>query len=160
MSCNNAILYCRTGSLRAAAGEVAFRCPGTISMATTLQINVALTDLPHLIHILPHQIRQIGSQVNEILLTVDLHQSHGRFGTAWKERLPSFLDFLQEQSMAHSKIRIHKVDYSRNAVKMISEQFFGGELIPPKDWNGGLSAHIFRAWLMLAMTTFFILIPT
>ena len=29
------------------------------------------------------------------------------------------------------------MDYSRNAVTTISEQFFGGELIPPKDWNGG-----------------------
>jgi hypothetical protein len=61
-------------------------------MATTLQINLAPTDLPHLIHILPHQIRQFGAQVDEILLTLDLHQSCGRFGTAWKERLPGVLD--------------------------------------------------------------------
>jgi hypothetical protein len=67
-------------------------------MATTLQINLAPTDLPHLIHILPHQIRQFGGQVDEILLTLDLHQSCGRFGTAWKERLPGFLDFVQGQS--------------------------------------------------------------
>src|SRR5260370_32205961 len=60
-------------------------------MATTLKINLAPTDLPHLIHILPHQIRKFGGQVDEILLTLDLHQSHGRFGTAWKERLPDFL---------------------------------------------------------------------
>ncbi len=94
-------------------------------MATTLQINLAPTDLPHLIQILP------------ILLTLDLHRSHGRFGTGWRERLPGFLDFVQEQSAVHPKIRVHEVDYSRNAVTTISEQFFGGELIPPKDWNGG-----------------------
>jgi len=106
-------------------------------MTTTLQINLAPTDLPHLIHILPHQIRQLGGQVDEILLTLDLHQSRGRFGAAWKERLPGFLDFVQQQSAAHSKVRTHEVDYSRKAVRTISEQFFGGESIPPKDWNGG-----------------------
>jgi hypothetical protein len=105
-------------------------------MATSLQINLAPTDLPHLIHILPHQIRQLGGQVDEILLTLDLHQSPGRYGTAWKERLPGFLDFVQQQSAIHPKIRIHEVDYSRNAVTTISELFFGGELVPLKDRNG------------------------
>jgi hypothetical protein len=106
-------------------------------MTTTLQINLAPTDLPHLIHILPHQIRQLGGQVDEILLTLDLHQSRGRFGAAWKERLPGFLDFVQQQSGAQPKIRTHEVDYSHKAVKRIAEQFFGGDFIPPKDWNGG-----------------------
>jgi len=106
-------------------------------MATTLQINLAPTDLPHLIHILPHQFRQLEGQVDEILLTLDLHQSRGRFGAAWKERLPGFLDFVQKQSAAHPKIRMHEVDYSPHVVRKISEQFFGRELIPPKDWNGG-----------------------
>jgi hypothetical protein len=127
--------YLQVDGLDAAEHPV-HHCQGFV-MATTLQINLAPTDLPHLIHILPHQIRQIGGQVDEILLTLDLHQSRGRFGTAWKERLPGFLDFVQGQSAVHPKIRIHEVDYSRNAVTTISEQFFGGELIPPKDWNGG-----------------------
>ena len=105
-------------------------------MTTTLQINLAPTDLPHLVHTLPHQIRQLGGQVDEILLTLDLHRSHGRYGTAWKERLPGFLAFVQQQSAAHPKIRTHEVDYSRNAAMTISEQFFGGASIPPKDRNG------------------------
>ena len=46
-------------------------------MTTILQINLGPIDLPHLIHILPHQIRQLGGQVDEILLTLDLHQSRG-----------------------------------------------------------------------------------
>jgi hypothetical protein len=105
-------------------------------MATTLQINLAPTDLPHLIHTLPHQIRQLGGQVDEILLTLDLHQSRGRYGTAWKERLPGFLEFVQQQSALNPKIRTHEVDYSRDAAVRISEQFFGGEPIPFKDRNG------------------------
>jgi hypothetical protein len=72
-------------------------------MATTVQINLAPTDLPHLIHILPHQIRQFGGQVDEILLTVDLHQSRGRFGTSCKERVPGCLDFVQGQSAVHPR---------------------------------------------------------
>src|SRR5690348_690834 len=106
-------------------------------MATTLQINLAPTDLPHIIHILPHQFRQLGGQVDEILLTLDLHQSRGRFGTGWKERLPGFLNFVEMQSLANAKIRVHEVDYSRSAVRTIGERFFGGALIPPKDCNGG-----------------------
>src|ERR1700758_4819485 len=105
-------------------------------MPTTLQINLAPTDLPHLIHTLPHQCRQFGGQVDEILLTLDLHQSTGRYGTAWKQRLPGFLNFVQEQSIGHPKVRTHEVDYSRDAVKTISDQFFGGELMPAKDWHG------------------------
>ncbi len=106
-------------------------------MTTTLQINLAPTDLPHLIHILPHQIRQLGGQVDEILLTLDLHQSRGRFGAAWKERLPGFLQFVEEQAATHPTIRIHEVDYSPNTVRTVSEQFFGGASIPPKDCIGG-----------------------
>ena len=106
-------------------------------MATTLQINLAPTDFPHMVHILPHQIRQFGEQTDEILLTLDLHRSHGRFGAAWRERLPGFLNFVQELSAANTKIRIHEVDYSPGTVKVISEQFFGGEIVPPKDRVGG-----------------------
>ena len=107
-----------------------------ILMPTTLQINLAPTDLPHLVHTLPHQIRQLGGQVDEILLTLDLHKSRGRYGTAWKERLPGFLAFLKQQAKAHAKIRTHEVDYSAGTVRTISEQFFGGKFIPPKDRNG------------------------
>jgi hypothetical protein len=48
-----------------------------IGSGITLQINITPTDLPHLIHILPYQCRQLNDQVDEILLTVDLHRSGG-----------------------------------------------------------------------------------
>jgi hypothetical protein len=67
-----------------------------------------------------------------------MSQSRGRFGTAWKKRLPGFLNFVQIQSATQPKIRIHEVDYSRNAVTTVSEQFCRGELIPPKAWNGSI----------------------
>src|SRR4051794_4109563 len=106
-------------------------------MGTTLQINLAPTDLPHVRHILPHQLRQFGRQVDEVLLTLDLHRSRGRFGTAWQERLPGLLELVSAQAAANPKIRVHEVDYSSDAIATVSNQFFGGQLIPPKDWNGG-----------------------
>src|SRR5262249_29511321 len=115
-------------------------------MATTLQINLAPTDLPHLIHILPHQFRQLEGQVDEILLTLDLHQSRGRFGAAWKERLPGFLDFVQKQSAAHPKIRMVEVASFPNVVEKMSEKFFGGNLFPLKDWNEELFYSYFSAF--------------
>jgi len=105
-------------------------------MATTLQINLAPTDLPHLIHTLPHQLRQLGGQVDEVLLTVDLHRSSGRYATAWKERLPGFLAFVEEQCAKHPQVHSHEVDYSAEAIAKVSEQFFGGKNIPAKDWMG------------------------
>jgi hypothetical protein len=106
-------------------------------MGITLQINLAPTDLPHLTYTLPHQLKQFGGQVDEVVLTLDLHRSRGRFSTAWQERVPGFLDFVSTQAAANPKIRVHEVDYSSDAVATVSKQFFGGQLIPPKDWNGG-----------------------
>ena len=40
--------------------------------SVTLQVNVAPVDLPHATEILPHQLRQWGGQVQEILFTFDL----------------------------------------------------------------------------------------
>ena len=56
--------------------------------SVTLQINLAPTDLPHAVHVLPHQLRQWSGQVQEIVFTFDLHRtSHGgRFSEGWEER--------------------------------------------------------------------------
>jgi hypothetical protein len=105
-------------------------------MATTLQINLAPTDLPHLIHTLPHQLRQLGDQVDEILLTIDLHRSSGRYATAWEERLPGFLKFVDDVCAIYPKVRSHEVDYSNEEMARVSAQFFGGKTIPAKDWMG------------------------
>lgn len=105
-------------------------------MATTLQINLAPTDLPHLIHTLPHQFRQFGDQVDEILLTKDLRRSSGKYATAWKERLPDFITFVEDQCAKNPKVRSHEVDYSSEEMIKVSVLFFGGKAIPAKDWMG------------------------
>src|SRR5438874_10221326 len=45
--------------------------------AVTLQISLAPNDLPHAVHTVPHQLRQLAGQVDEIDPTLDLHRSGG-----------------------------------------------------------------------------------
>jgi hypothetical protein len=107
-----------------------------IDGGVSLQINLAPTDLPHARHILPHQLRQFGAQVDEVVLTVDLHRSRGRYGAAWHDRLPGLRELVEAQCRHFPHVRQHEVDYSPEAHDAVSVQFFGGAQIPAKDWNG------------------------
>ncbi|MEO6994264.1 MAG: capsular biosynthesis protein, partial [Lacunisphaera sp.] len=51
----------------------------------TLQISLAPSDHRLASATLPHQIRTWRGQVAEILLTIDLHRSAGRFADDWDE---------------------------------------------------------------------------
>ena len=53
----------------------------------TLQISLAPTDLPTAKHTVPHQLRVWADQVDEILLVLDKHRSHGRYSMDWQEQL-------------------------------------------------------------------------
>jgi hypothetical protein len=103
----------------------------------TLQINLAPTDLPHARHILPHQLSQWAGQVDEVLLTFDLHRSGGRFSEAWEERLPGMRDLLERCCVQYPTARLSEVDYSAGIAAEIARRFFGGHPVPAKDWNGG-----------------------
>jgi hypothetical protein len=104
--------------------------------AVTLQINLAPTDLPHAQHILPHQLRQLGRQVEEILLVVDLHRSRGRYAEAWEERLPGLRALIERCCAEYPHARSVDVDYSDDVAARISRAYFGGGRMPAKDWNG------------------------
>lgn len=104
----------------------------------TLQINLAPTDYPHARLILPHQLRQLGPSVQEVLLVMDLHRSQGqRFAAAWTERKPKMEALLSELSAADPRIRVVEVDYSPATTRALSERFFGGTRLPMKDSRGG-----------------------
>lgn len=107
-----------------------------MNTGVTLQINLAPSDLPHALHILPHQLKQWRRQVDEVLFTVDLHRSTGRFATRWEERLPGFLKLIEEYRTNDPAIHIHEVDYSNETRIRISKQFFGDQIIPAKDFIG------------------------
>ncbi|RUT07178.1 hypothetical protein DSM106972_024390 [Dulcicalothrix desertica PCC 7102] len=103
----------------------------------TLQINLAPSDLLYARYTLPHQLRQFAHQVDEILLTLDLHRSSGRFAEGWQERLPKIKDLINECCNKYPHAHLKEVDYSPTAIKNVSSMFFGKSIIPAKDFRGG-----------------------
>ncbi len=115
-----------------------------MSTPITLQISLAPTDLPHAVHTVPHQLRQWSGQVDEILLTVDLHRSPGRFSEAWEERLPGMLHLVHECCASYLHARYVDIDYSEPARAAIGAAYFGGQTPPLKDYRGApLYSYLF-----------------
>jgi hypothetical protein len=113
----------------------------------TLQINLAPTDLPHARHILPHQLRQWGNQVDQTLLVVDLHRSRGPYAEGWSERLPGLRRLIEECCAEHPNVRAIDVDYSAATADDLAGHFFGGRRVPEKDWNGTpFYSYFFGLW--------------
>jgi hypothetical protein len=102
----------------------------------TFQVSLAPTDLPHAVHIVPHQLRQWADQVDEILLTVDLHRSRGKFAEGWEERLPGLRQLIDECCAKYPHARSVDVDYGPGAQSAVAARFFGGEPVPLKDYRG------------------------
>ena len=99
----------------------------------TLQINLAPGDWRHASLLLPHQVAVWRGQVSEILLTVDLHRSSGRFAQGWEEgrdRVPALA-----RSVAGG--RVEEIDDGGAARARVSSEFFGGVPVPAKDFRGG-----------------------
>ncbi len=104
-----------------------------MSPPVTLQISLAPSDYRLAREILPHQIRTWRSQVAEILLTVDLHRSAGRFAEGWAEGRDNILALARSVEGA----RIIEVDYGASAAAAVAQEFFGGKRVPTKDHRGG-----------------------
>jgi hypothetical protein len=107
-----------------------------MSSGVTLQINVAPVDFPHAEQILSHQLRQWGEQVDEVIFTLDLHRSPGKYGHNWEERKPKLDAVLRKLCARWSTARIVQVDYSDGMRREVSERFFGRSNIPVKDCFG------------------------
>jgi len=99
----------------------------------TLQISLAPSDHRLAREILPHQIRTWRDQVAEIVITVDLHRSAGRFADEWEEGREKILALAN----AISGARVVEVDYGAKAAASVSKEFFGGRPVPRKDHRGG-----------------------
>ncbi len=104
----------------------------------TLQINVAPTDLPHAVSILPHQLRQWGPQVQEIIFTLDLHRTArgGRFAEGWEERREPMLQLLADLCGEYPHARVVPVDYTAETAQEVARDFTAGEPVPAKDTKG------------------------
>ncbi len=103
-------------------------------MNSTLQINLAPSDYRFAFSLLPHQIDTWRAQVDEILLTIDLKKSKGRFGAEWEFGKSKLLEMVA--SLGDS-VRVVEVDYSSKAMKQVAERWTGGVPIPHKDFRGG-----------------------
>ena len=112
----------------------------------TLEITVAPVDLPVARHTIPHQLRQLGSQVAEIQFTVDLHKSRGRYGAAAEERRPGLEALLRELCEEYPHARIEPVAYDDDAARAVAERFFGGRKVPAKHHYGGPIYSYFYGW--------------
>ncbi len=103
----------------------------------TLQVSLAPSDFKHVVHLLPHQLKVFGSQVDEILLTYDTHKSKGRFALNWDDNNAKMWPFLQKCASDNPKIRLLKINYSKAKNTEIARKYFNKNLIPAKDWRGG-----------------------
>ncbi|HVU17599.1 MAG TPA: hypothetical protein VHD32_11775 [Candidatus Didemnitutus sp.] len=102
-------------------------------LPVTLQISLAPSDHRLAEHILPHQIRQWQDAVAEILVTIDLQRSHGRFGADWEAGKERILALTRRCAPA----RVLAVDYDAPAQRRVAAEFFAGATIPAKDCRGG-----------------------
>lgn len=103
------------------------------SRRATLQISLSPSDWRHAKFLLPHQVRVWRGQVAEILLTVDLHRSAGRFAADWE----AGRDRIMALAGSIEGARVVPIDYSGEAQARVSSEFFGGGHVPAKDFRGG-----------------------
>ena len=89
----------------------------------SLQISVAPPDLPHARWTLPHQLRQWGGQVDEVVFVLD-----GR-----EAELEELLALLCDE---HAHARVQHVDYGADAASVVAERFLGGRRAPVRDCFG------------------------
>ena len=99
----------------------------------TLQINLSPSDWRHARYLLPHQVRTWRGQVAEILLTIDLHRSAGRFAAGWE----TGRDAIMELARSIAGARIETIDYGEAARARVASEYFGGRPVPAKDFRGG-----------------------
>jgi hypothetical protein len=99
----------------------------------TLQISLAPSDYSHAQLLLAHQVRAWQGQYTELLITIDLHRSSGRFSTRWEEGRDKIVPLAQSIPGA----RVVLVDYGDAAQTRVANEFFGGAKIPTKDFRGG-----------------------
>lgn len=104
-----------------------------------LQINLHPRDATIAVHMLPHHLRVLGGQVDEVLLTVDLqHRKGSRYRSedfeAERARLQQILDRV---CAGEPKARVVTVDYAAAARERVAREFMGGPYVPLQAYYGG-----------------------
>lgn len=74
--------------------------------------------------------------MHEVLLTLDLHRSPGRFSAAYDERLPGMQLLLAECCDRYPHAKVRDVNYAPDMVAEVGSKFFGRSWVPAKTWYG------------------------
>jgi len=103
-----------------------------------LQINMAALDIRHVPQTLPHQLRMLGGQVDEIQFTLDTHQSRAsRYAVGnYAEARAELRRYLESVCADFPQASVVDVDYSAAAMAEVARAFIGGDFIPKKAENG------------------------
>jgi len=105
--------------------------------AVTLQVSLSPIDYPFARLILPHQLRQWAGQVADVLLVTDTHKvKMGRFAEGWEKHRGPLADLTAGLSAQYPNVRAVDVDFGPEATKRVSDRYFGGRPVPPKDLRG------------------------
>ena len=116
--------------------------------SVTLQINMHPNDARHVGHLLPHQLRVWGKQVDRTLVILDLHRSRaGRYrNQAFDHNLKGIRRTLNEIGRS-SNLDVVEVDYAPRVRLEVAESFFDAYDIPEKAWDGGpFYSYFFGLW--------------
>jgi hypothetical protein len=113
----------------------------------TLQINLAPPDLRHVREILPHELRQLGDQVDEILLVMDLNRNRLGDPAVWRDGAAGLREFAASLERRYPHLRLIEVDASPGAVAKVAAEFTGSQPMPQKDWRGApIYPYFFGVW--------------
>ena len=103
----------------------------------SLQINLSATDLPICRKLLRRQISFWYDELDEIVLSVESRKSHGKFAVDFDANKTALLSLIEEVIGEYPKTRYHLIDYTTPRNRELSALFFGGAVIPHKDYRGG-----------------------
>lgn len=114
------------------------RLTQTMAPPVSLQISLAPPDLRHAAYVVPHQLRALADQVEEVLLVVDHRKSPSRRWSAdWDALAPRLGSLLVEITDSYERLRVLEVDYSPESIERVARRFFARPKIPAKDLRGG-----------------------
>jgi hypothetical protein len=113
-----------------------------------LQINMHPNDARHVAHVLPHQIRTWGGQVDRIVIALDLHRSRaGRYrNNDFDQNYRAIMKVL-ERTSGVGRVEVAEVDYSPDVRREVARSFFSSATIPDKAWDGGpFYSYFYGLW--------------
>lgn len=129
----------------ATAGEADSRADDT---PVTLQVSASPMDARHVREILPHQLRQFGHQVQEILLVLDQNRWATVSESVWAEGSAAIQETVAGLADSFPYLKVVEVDTSPGTVSQVVKEFFGGRALPSNDWRGGaIYPYLFGIWV-------------